>query len=558
MITGECPIQPEPQREELAEQAAAIADASGSVLIPEPAQAPAVPKGRGFVTNVLWGWAGVAATISVGLVLPPFVIRTLGTEMYGVWTLVFSTMDYFRLFDLGFGAAIINYCARARARCEYQEVNEILNTGLLYFAGVGAFLLAISLLFGSRFADVFHVVSLPAWQTTRLVGIIGVSVGISLASAPVAGALEAFQHFDAVNRAFIITLYVRTVAWFALLFMGHGLIAMAYTAIVCQCLQCAMNLFSLRRVFPEMRLSLRHAHFSTLKGMTSFGIHSFLVNVSNLMINQGGSVFIGFLDSVRGVAYFNVPFRILLYVGELVPRVGYVTTSKAAELDASGRQSDLRSMAVYTNRYCYLLFAPVALFLTVFRYEIVRVWINADFAAHSAPLIPVLAISVVLTMAGQFNSGAILIGQGKHPVYAYGLMAESALLVALFWLTIPRYGVLGAAYSMGLLMLLSRGLLPAWLLARYNGFSFAGFLAGVYLLPTLAAAPVAAVVLILKHTILSGNSLPSLFAAAAVTETLYMVIAFFTCIQPEHRRAVIQRVKAMAPRRVRSGAALSS
>ena len=34
----------------------------------------------------------------------------------GIWVLVFSTLDYLRLFDLGFRAAIINFTARCRAR----------------------------------------------------------------------------------------------------------------------------------------------------------------------------------------------------------------------------------------------------------------------------------------------------------------------------------------------------------------------------------------------------------------------------------------------------------
>ena len=88
-----------------------------------PAVSEAVPDttppqsgGRSFVSNVLWNWVGAIANIAAGLFLQPYIIRQLGSTRYGIWALVFSTLDYLRMFDLGFRAAIVNYTARYRAR----------------------------------------------------------------------------------------------------------------------------------------------------------------------------------------------------------------------------------------------------------------------------------------------------------------------------------------------------------------------------------------------------------------------------------------------------------
>lgn len=159
-------------------------------------------------------------------------------------------------------------------------------------------------------------------------------------------------------------------------------------------------------------------------------------------------------------------------------------------LDESGKIDNLKAMGIYANRYCLVLFVPFAIFVTLFRSELIRAWINPEFAAHSASIIPVLAFAIVVTMAGQFNSGAILIGQGKHRVYAYGLMVEAVVAVVSLRWVIPRYGILGAAYALSALLLFTHGLFPAWLVCRANQFHLGHYLRGVYLRPALAAAPV--------------------------------------------------------------------
>src|SRR2546430_2245373 len=65
-----------------------------------------------FVINVLWSWLGVAVNVVVGLVLSPYIVRTLGTERYGIWALVFGLLDYIWFFDLGMNTAVVNFVAR--------------------------------------------------------------------------------------------------------------------------------------------------------------------------------------------------------------------------------------------------------------------------------------------------------------------------------------------------------------------------------------------------------------------------------------------------------------
>ena len=91
--------------------------------------------------NVLWSWLGVATSIVTGFWLSPFIIRKLGDEAFGIWSLVFAFLEYYWLLDLGFRSATLKYAAHYRATGEDDKVNEVVNTGLAYSSAISAVML---------------------------------------------------------------------------------------------------------------------------------------------------------------------------------------------------------------------------------------------------------------------------------------------------------------------------------------------------------------------------------------------------------------------------------
>jgi len=391
---------------------------------------------------------------------------------------------------------------------------------------------------------------LPGWFNVRpdlaaesatLVLIVAAALAVNLVFSAFSGALEAVQRFDVINHAYIVTLAVRSVASVVLLSNGCGLIALGWLALATQVFERMWNVASVFRALPTLRLSRDLVSHTLLRQMTRYGLHSFLITTCNMVLNQGPGAIIGVITNPVQVAFFSVAMRLVLYVGEVVPRVGYVTAAKTAEVSETGAGDGVRSMGGYTNRYCLTAFVPLAIFSVLYPFELLRVWINPEFATHSSAVLAILMTAVVITMAGQFNSGAILVGQGKHRLYSYGLLVETVLLVAGLVVVTPRFGIVGVAWFMGGLILLSRGLLPAWLLAWGNGFSLAWYLRTIYLRPVLTAVPVALLAAGMKSR-LPGRNWAEIIVATAMISAAYFALALFTCLERRHRNLLLHAV----------------
>lgn len=494
-------------------------------------------RGHRFVGNVVWNWLGVGATLVAGLIISPYLIRKLGAEGYGIWSLSFALIDYYAFLDLGFRSAMVKYVAHYAALDEPERVNEVLNTILVYAALV-AILIFTGCVIGSGYLTRFFNVG-PAYAHTFrvLVLLISLSWCAGFVLNSFGAALEALQRFDIYTKANVTTLVVRVSGTLILLYLGYGLISIGVIAVVSQCIGYVLYLFGFRRAFPALRISRRYASVATLRKMGKFGMHTFLANVSTICLNQSPPILIGHFLPAAFVGFYNLPIRLIQYTVDAVGRIGTITNANAAELQARGHSRTLADLATYANRYCFVIFIPVAIVLWIFGDRLFYLWVPA-VAEHSAPLLPVLLTGYMVAVVGQFSSAMFLQGLGRHQRYARGLLVEAAAVVTTLWFVVPRYGVMGAAVVAAIAMILNRGVFTPWLVSREMGFSFPRYMNSIYTYPVLTGVPVALFAYWMRVTILPGATWVQLFAAATLIASMYYPLAFFVCV-PRHHRALL-------------------
>ncbi|PWT97756.1 MAG: hypothetical protein C5B51_30640 [Terriglobia bacterium] len=507
---------------------------------PDSALPPGSPRAARFFVGVLWNWLGVAINIAIGLMLSPYMVRKLGSERYGIWALVFTLVEYLSFFDLGFSTAVVKFVAHYRARKEPDEINRVINTGLLYFVFAAALFAAAAVAVAAYAGALFQISNEGYRQDFRfLIVITGIGWGIAFPFQFFTGCLDAFQRYDHLTRAWIATLLIRAVSCAVLLYFGFGLKALGTMVVLGQIAGNVLAMLLFRSMFPAMRLSPSFVSLPLVREMMRYGMHSFLANVSNLFINQAPPVIIGHQRPAAFVGYFTLPLRLLQYSVDGVARLGFVTRSNVAEMQAQGDERKAYHLGIYLNRYCVALFAPLVIFLLVYGRELVRLWISPEFALYSAPLLPVLSIATLLAVAGQFNSGAVLYGLGRHSRMARGLFVEGILAAVLVWIVLPRYGILGAAWVTAAAMVFNRGLYVSWITCQALHAPYFAYLRGIYLRPLLTAVPVLLLDYALKLWGLRGETWSELLLIGVLTAVAYLVPALFTCASPEHRRLIV-------------------
>jgi O-antigen/teichoic acid export membrane protein len=501
---------------------------------------------RRFSTNVLWSWAAVAANLAMAFLLSPIMIRKLGDEAYGLWTLAYSIVDYYNLLDLGFRSAIVKHVAHWWTLEDRRQLAQVVNTGIAYFVGVATALCALTVAVSPFLPRLFHVSAAHVTAFSILVLSMGLTCAMALPFGCLAACLEAAQRFDLSNRILMIMNVTRVVSVLVLLLAGYGLVAVALAAAAARLLQFVLIWRTFQRHLP-IQWSRSLVHLATLRDLYRYGVHTLPSTVAWMLLQQGPGLVIGGMLSARFVGYYSLPAKLSQYVQELVHRLGSVTNARTAELAARQDFPALRRLGVATNRYSLLIFMPAALFLTVYSEPLFRVWLTPQFAAASAPLAPWFAIGYLLGEVGQFNSCAILYGLARHQRMTRFLLYEALASTAALCVWAKSGSLLGAAVSACVLMILNRGLVVPWLLCGELRIDLGDYMREIYTRPLALGAVSAAVLVLCRATWLSGYGYVSLLTAGVLTCVLWGSLAARFCLFPEHQAELRSQVARRAP-----------
>ena len=480
----------------------------------------------------------MALTIFVGIFFSPIIIRKLGPERYGVWILVFSMVDYFRFAGLGIRSAVVYYCARHYARREMDELNRVMSTGSFFYGCAALFVLVAGGLVSLRFTSLFKISPQYHEDTTIVVVVVLCSVAVRFLLMGFSAHLEALQRFDLINRQYMAVLLFRSVCSVGALMLGYGLVALAWIAMIEASLEGSANWFVAHRVCPELRLSWTAVDFQALKRMARFGAKSFVLSGAGVLLAQGPPSIIGHYLPVAFVGFYAVAVRTLSYCMEAVAKVGTITGSRSANLDAIGQHGQMAALATCINRYCLALCLPLTIFMPIYGRELFLHWLGPEYAIHSAPLLPMLVAAITVAWASQFNAVAVLVGLGRHGRYAMVLILESVLILSGSVLVVSRYGVPGVVWVVSVVMTLTRGVAPAILFCSIYKISLLAYTRSVFLRPAWIGVPVAALMFWLKSVVLPGTGWGQLMLAGAITTGLCLVLTFRFVLAEEHRRRV--------------------
>ena len=505
------------------------------------------PRSARFLVNVSWNVAAFLLNLAGGILLSPYIIRKLGVEGYGVWALVFATIDYFWLTDLGFRSATLKYAAHYMALNQSGKVNSVISTAVSYFTAVAGCLSAVVLLLGGSFPRWFNVS--PAYHDAAafLFRAAGTCIAAGLVVNVFKATLEGLQQYPALNRIAILVTAIRVLGCFGVLALGGGLAQLGLVIVLGQSSGYVLIFRALRKALPQFELSWRLVNRGTLKEMISYGIHTMTATIGSQALAQGPVLLVGWLGSARLAGYFSLPVRLLASAVDVVSQVGMVTGASSADLWARGDTGGIGRMGAAVNRYCLMLFLAPAIVLSVYGSQLLHLWVGADVASRSGPLLPALTLGFTLAIAAQQNSSAILFGLGRHKWLARGLLVEAVLLVAGVVYLLPRHGLLAVASLVAALMLLNRGMLVPWLLCRNLAIPYRDYLCTIYVKPLLVALPVALLAWLARISFLPAANWFQLGAAAALIGLAYYIPAFFFVVEHPHRRLLFKRLGGVLP-----------
>ncbi len=393
-----------------------------------------------------------------GLLYTPYMLRCLGQNEYGIYSLVASIIAYLTILDFGFGNAIVRYTAKFRAEGKRQQQWEMFGMfvivysviGLLAFAGGLGLYFNVDSLFGQTMtaADLVQARTMMLLLTFNLAFTFPLSIFGSIISA-----YENFVFQRLVNIARIL---LSTAVMIALLSVGFKAIALVVVQTVFNLLTLIINYVYCKR---RLRIRIVFSHFNIpfLKEIATYSFWIFLNAIMDKIYWGTGQFVLGSVCGTVAVAIFSVAILLeQMYMifscsisGVLLPRITAMVTNNRSEKDVS-------DLFIKTGRMQCLIIAFILSGFIVFGQGFINLWAGKGYSdSYMITVMFFIALFIPLIQ----NTG-ITILQARNQMKFRSLLYLGISVVSLaFQIVLTRYyGVIGCALSTSVALLLGQGL----------------------------------------------------------------------------------------------------
>ena len=398
-------------------------------------------SGSLLTRNVLWNLAGRILPLAVGLISIPLLIRVLGTDGFGLLSISWMIVGYFSLFDIGIGKSLAKVISEELAKNHDAQIPLMAWTGLLllFMLGVSGGVTA-----WKAAPEIVGFLNLPKYfqqEALDTLLILAFSVPVVVCASGFRGILSAYQRFDLINKIQVLLGIWMFLGPLIILPFTHSLAVIVSSLALGRIISLGFYFFFSWRV---SHISIKfQVQLSSVKPLLSLGGWMTVSNIVGPIMTYMDRFFISAWISVTSVTYYTVPYEIVSKLSIFPQAMMGVFFPAFSSLLVSNRA---KAIVLVDQAMAYLFFAtfPVVFLITAFAPELLSWWVGSEIALHSALVMQVLAIGVLVNTPAHVAL-TLIQAEGKANWTAYTHLFELPVYLAALWWASTHFGIIGVA-----------------------------------------------------------------------------------------------------------------
>lgn len=399
--------------------------------------------------GALISYTSILINIVIGLLYTPWLVRTIGSSDFALYTLALSVINFF-LMDFGMGSAVSKYLSEFYAKKQYRKANLFL--GIVYRLYI--FIGIISLVFFAIyffFLDSIYIELTPAEiNKFKIVYIIVASYSvISFPFLSLGSILYSSEKFIELTAVSLVDKIITVLLIIVFLYNGYGLITLVTINAAMSIVYIFLKIFLINYKCPYVKFSFKYLFYKDvqmLKKITQISGWSFFISIMQRFIFNIMPTLLAVFVGSKEIAMFGLASSIEGYVytfgsainGMFLPRI-----TKEVKVKKSN-ESILRLMKKIGRIQSFILGLIILGFLFLGK-DFVYLWLGKEYE-------PVYFCAACLIIPAFFDlpqqigrTVILVIDKLRYQAVVTFFMALVNMILAVIY--IPQIGIYGASIS---------------------------------------------------------------------------------------------------------------
>lgn len=401
----------------------------------------------------------IGLNAALGLLYTPYMLRMLGQNEYGLYSIVASLIAYLTILDFGFGNAIVRYTAKFIAERKIKEQHEMFGMFVIVYSLIGiiAFAGGLILYFNVDWMFDATMTESDINKARIMMMLLTINLAFTFPLSIFGSIITAYENFVFQRVVNILRILISTVVMVVLLSYGFKAIALVIVQTVFNLLTLAVNAFYCFRKL-NIRFVFRRFDIPFMKEIGTYSFWIFLNAIMDKIYWGTGQFVLGAISGTVAVAIFSVAILLQqMYMtfstaicSVLLPRItAMVATNKS--------HRELSDLFIKTGRVQCIVMALILGGFIAFGNGFINIWAGKEYSSsYLITLIFFCALFIPLIQ----NTGISILqarNQMKFRSLLYLGVSTTSLVLQIF--LSKALGTIGCAVAIGGALILGQGII---------------------------------------------------------------------------------------------------
>lgn len=405
-------------------------------------------EGKRVSRNAKWAIAQTIISAVVLFVLYRFLLKELGAEKLGLWSLILASTSLAKIGELGFSSATLRFVGKYVGSGQTREAAEILESALLSIALPFAVLVVIAIpAFGSILP--WFVPEKHMDDALDILPCAMLALWLSISSGLVQSAIDGCGRMDRRNMVLIAT----NVIYLAFALLLTPMIGLKGVAIA-QAVQAGASLFAMwwliRTQLPDLPLIPLHWRKHRFSEIASFALSMQVGSIAGMFVEPISKALISRFGGLEYLAYYEMANQVITRARAVLISGFQAITPEFA---ITNEPSKHRLLFLQSQRKVIDMGVPFMTILMIAFPLISQIWIGREelIFIFSGQILGVTWLLNTLLMPAYF----FLTGTGRGFSVALAQIMTLIGTVALGWVGGHLYGGMGPIIGAAIALLIA-------------------------------------------------------------------------------------------------------
>lgn len=411
----------------------------------------------------------------IPLLYTPIMLRILGQEEYGLYSLSNSVISYLTLLNFGFGTAIIRFISKFRVEGDHDKIEGV--TGLiLSIYGIIAIIVCIVGFLLTKGTGLFFGTGLTVNEIQRLkvlMIVMTVSTAISFPVSVLSSVSVAYEKYIFRKMVDMIATIATPILNLIVLFLGYASIGLAIIGLGIQLIYGIIFIWYCKQklnVVPRFK----DMPFYMVKEILGFSIYVFASSIIDMLYWATDKVLIGAVLGTVAVAVYNIGGTFTSMLQNMSSAISGVFGTRVNMMFFGNQPMEkLSELLIRIGRLQYYIVSLILSGYIVFGQIFIDVWAGKDYSqAYIIGLLTMVPLAVPLIQSIAFS---VISAQNKLKFRTIVYAVIAVLNVIGTILAMPKFGIIGAAACTAVAFIVGNGILMNWYYWKVIKLDIIGF-----------------------------------------------------------------------------------